>query len=93
MYKYPLKTDQIARARLDEKAAIDGYEEANADWPNALTSLDVVREQANNHVNVALDMGDDNVTDDEEEYRARYVEAYVTAYATQVAERRAEAQA
>ncbi len=85
MYKYPLTTSQKARDNLDRKAANDGYEDANADYPNILLPNDV-REQGNNHVDAALDMND-HTTDDHEEYRARYTGAYCKAYAEQIASR------
>ncbi len=86
MYKYPLTTSQEARSNLDHKAANDGYDDATADFSCYVVLPDNVREQANNHVNTALDTIE-NLTDDPEEYRARYVAAYSKAYAEQIASR------
>jgi hypothetical protein len=86
MYKYPLTTSQQALSLLDDSAGFDGYEDANTDYPHTMLSDDL-KARANGYVNTALEVVED-LTDNPEEYRARYVDAYCTAYARQIAARR-----
>lgn len=85
MYKYPLTTSQEARINLDRKAANDGYEDANADYPAALSDEEL-KVRVNLLVNQALDQ-QESLVDDEDEYRARYVDTYCKAYAKQIQSR------
>lgn len=85
MYTYTLTTNQAHRINLDEKASNDGYDDARQHYPDpntVLTGRDLT-DHANSLVDLALDYVDD-LTDDPEEYRARYVDAYCKSYREQI---------
>lgn len=79
-YLYPLDTDMVARLRLDEDAARYGREDARV-----LDGTFDVRAYADELACQQLD-GREDVTDDKEEYRARFVDAYTSAFLTERSE-------
>lgn len=78
MYTYALKSSMSDRSSLDEKAARDGAEDARQHYPDVLQEGTLKR-----HVvwlcEQALEQ-DETLTDDPEEYQARYHDAYIKAY-------------
>lgn len=92
MYNYALTTNQAHRINLDEKAANDGYDDANQHYPDGVLIGKDLTDHANSLVDLALDYVED-LTDDPEEYRARYVDAYCSAYQGQIKSRREDEEA
>lgn len=88
MYTYPVGSDQAARANLDQKAATDGYEDAREHYPDGILEGESLKAYASSLVDEALE--NEDLTDDPEEYRARYVDAYCKAYAKQITHMRDE---
>jgi hypothetical protein len=88
IYTYPVGADQAASINLDQKAATDGYEDAREHYPDGVLEGEGLKAYAESLVDEALDNQD--LTDDPEEYRARYVDAYCKAYAKQITQMRQE---
>lgn len=86
MYTYALTTSMAARINLDNHAEINGYEDAHAHFPDGVLSGDALITYAHELVDTALEEGEETLTDDPDEYRARYVDAYCTAYNGEIAE-------
>lgn len=79
-YTYPVGSDMAARINLDEQAARDGYWDAH-ELVGEFTP-EALREYANSLVDLAFEQREDSetLTDDPEEYRARYVNAYMQSF-------------
>lgn len=88
IYTYPIGADQAARINLDQKAATDGYEDAREHYPDGVLDGESLKAYVENLVDEALENQD--LTDDPEEYRARYTVAYCKAYAEQITQMRQE---
>jgi|SRR5579859_1704760 len=87
MYTYALETSISARANLDEKSASDAWEDARGHYPGAVITGKELEAHANSLVDLALEQNDD-LTDDPEEYRARYVQSYCKAYQENIAQKK-----
>lgn len=88
IYTYPVGSDQAARINLDQKAASDGYEDAREHSPDGVLEGEALKAYAESLVDEALDNQD--LTDNPEEYRSRYVDAYYKAYTSEITQMRQE---
>lgn len=93
MAEYNLSSNQAHRINLDEKVGRDADDDAHAHFPDGvIEGNDTLKTYAHKLVDFAFEEQENvaDLTDDKEEYRARYVDAYVKSYQKEIQDLRTD---